>query len=144
MAAGLGTRMRSETPKHLHPLLGRRLVDWVVDAARALDPQPLVVVTSPETKDAFDGNLEVAIQEEARGTGDAVAAARAALERIPVHAAQNLTLLDRSGAYLTAYVGPGRPPRFRDIAATTASACDAAAIHDTCRIASRCRCPHSR
>ena len=80
MAAGLGTRMRSETPKHLHPLLGRRLVDWVVDAARALDPQPLVVVTSPETKDAFDGSLEVAIQEEARGTGDAVAAARAALD----------------------------------------------------------------
>ena len=37
MAAGLGTRMKSATPKHLHPLLGRRLVDWVVDAARAAD-----------------------------------------------------------------------------------------------------------
>ena len=36
-----------------------------------------------------------------------VAEAREALARIPVHAAQNLTLLDRSGAYLTAYVGPG-------------------------------------
>ena len=34
MAAGLGTRMRSDTPKHLHPLLGRRMVDWVVEAAR--------------------------------------------------------------------------------------------------------------
>ena len=33
--------------------------------------------------------------------------AREALARIPVHAPQNLTLLDRSGAYLTAYVGPG-------------------------------------
>jgi predicted choloylglycine hydrolase len=52
-------------------------------------------------------------------TCETVDDARAALERIPVHAAQNLTLLDRSGAYLTAYVGPGRPPRFRDIAATT-------------------------
>ena len=33
MAAGLGTRMKSATPKHLHPLLGRRLVDWVIAAA---------------------------------------------------------------------------------------------------------------
>jgi predicted choloylglycine hydrolase len=48
-----------------------------------------------------------------------VAEAREALTSIPVHAAQNLTLLDRSGAYLTAYVGPGRAPEFRDIAATT-------------------------
>jgi predicted choloylglycine hydrolase len=36
-----------------------------------------------------------------------------------VHAPQNLTLLDRSGAFLTAYVGPGRSPSFHDIAATT-------------------------
>ena len=34
MAAGLGTRMKSATPKHLHPLLGRRLVDWIVEAVR--------------------------------------------------------------------------------------------------------------
>ena len=34
MAGGLGTRMRSATPKHLHPLLGRRIVDWVIEAAR--------------------------------------------------------------------------------------------------------------
>jgi bifunctional UDP-N-acetylglucosamine pyrophosphorylase/glucosamine-1-phosphate N-acetyltransferase len=80
MAAGLGTRMRSETPKHLHPLLGKRLVDWVIDAVRPLDPVPLVVVTSPETTDALGGEGEtVAVQQEARGTGDAVAAARDAL-----------------------------------------------------------------
>jgi predicted choloylglycine hydrolase len=45
--------------------------------------------------------------------------ARPALERIPVHAAQNLTLLDRSGEFLTAYLGPGRPPELRQIPATT-------------------------
>jgi bifunctional UDP-N-acetylglucosamine pyrophosphorylase / glucosamine-1-phosphate N-acetyltransferase len=71
--------MRSETPKHLHPLLGRRMVDWVIEAARGLGPKPLVVVTSPDQKDAFDG-VEVAIQEEPRGTGDATAAARKALD----------------------------------------------------------------
>src|SRR3712207_8279807 len=37
MAAGLGTRMNSARPKHLHTLLGRRLVDWAVGAARELD-----------------------------------------------------------------------------------------------------------
>ena len=36
MAAGLGTRMRSATPKHFHPLLGRRMVDWVIEVAREL------------------------------------------------------------------------------------------------------------
>jgi len=71
--------MRSETPKHLHPLLGRRLVDWVVDAARSLDPDPLVVVTGPDYADAFNG-LEVAVQAEPRGTGDALAAARGSLD----------------------------------------------------------------
>jgi bifunctional UDP-N-acetylglucosamine pyrophosphorylase / glucosamine-1-phosphate N-acetyltransferase len=79
MAAGLGTRMRSQTPKHLHPLLGRRMVDWVIEAARPLDPEPLVVVTSPQSRDAFDG-LAVAVQETPRGTGDAVRAARSALD----------------------------------------------------------------
>src|SRR3954447_8328047 len=79
MAAGLGTRMKSATPKHLHPLLGRRLVDWVVQAARDAGVQRVVVVTSPDAKDKFEG-LEVAVQETPRGTGDAVRSARAALE----------------------------------------------------------------
>ena len=79
LAAGLGTRMRSETPKHLHPLLGRRLADWVIEAVRELGPDPLVVVTSPDTRDAFE-NAEVAVQQEPRGTGDAAAAARTSLE----------------------------------------------------------------
>jgi len=79
LAAGLGTRMRSATPKHLHPLLGRRLADWVVEAVRALEPEPLVVVTSPDARDAFEG-VAVAVQEEPRGTGDAAASARATLD----------------------------------------------------------------
>jgi bifunctional UDP-N-acetylglucosamine pyrophosphorylase/glucosamine-1-phosphate N-acetyltransferase len=80
MAGGLGTRMRSETPKHLHPLLGRRLVDWVIDAGRALGPDPLVVVTSPETEgDLASEGVTLAVQRDARGTGDAAAAARPAL-----------------------------------------------------------------
>jgi bifunctional UDP-N-acetylglucosamine pyrophosphorylase / glucosamine-1-phosphate N-acetyltransferase len=82
MAAGLGTRMRSKLPKHLHPLLGRRLVDWAIEAGRPLDPTPLVVVLSPETVEAcgeLDGAV-TAVQREPRGTGDAVATAREALD----------------------------------------------------------------
>jgi bifunctional UDP-N-acetylglucosamine pyrophosphorylase/glucosamine-1-phosphate N-acetyltransferase len=82
MAAGLGTRMRSKVPKHLHPLLGRRLMDWPIEAACALDPDPVVVVLSPETAEAagtIDG-ARVAIQHEPRGTGDAVASARGELD----------------------------------------------------------------
>jgi bifunctional UDP-N-acetylglucosamine pyrophosphorylase/glucosamine-1-phosphate N-acetyltransferase len=71
--------MRSETPKHVHPLLGRRLVDWVADAARALDPDPLVLVTSPQHAAAFDG-LQVAVQDEPLGTGHAVLASRSSLD----------------------------------------------------------------
>jgi bifunctional UDP-N-acetylglucosamine pyrophosphorylase / glucosamine-1-phosphate N-acetyltransferase len=78
MAAGLGTRMRSATPKHLHPLLGRRVVDWVLATARTLDPERLVVVVSPGTEHAYE-DADVAVQREPRGTGDAAASAQAVL-----------------------------------------------------------------
>lgn len=83
MAAGLGTRMKSRVPKHLHPLVGRRMVDWVVDAVRALGSSPFVVVCSPEAQGELAASLPeeavLAVQADARGTGDAVAAARTAL-----------------------------------------------------------------
>ena len=62
MAAGLGTRMRSAVPKHLHPVLGRRMVDWVLVAARSAGADPIVVVAAPQTRDGFEG-YEVAVQE---------------------------------------------------------------------------------
>jgi bifunctional UDP-N-acetylglucosamine pyrophosphorylase / glucosamine-1-phosphate N-acetyltransferase len=83
MAAGLGTRMHSSRPKHLHELLGRRLVDWTIAAVGELEPNPLVVVTSPGTLPELEGTLPegvaLAVQESPRGTGDAVASARPAL-----------------------------------------------------------------
>ncbi len=73
--------MRSDLAKHLHPILGRRMVDWVLEAARPLGPEPLVVVASPDTASAFDdSDVGVVIQQQALGTGDAVRCARAALE----------------------------------------------------------------
>jgi bifunctional UDP-N-acetylglucosamine pyrophosphorylase/glucosamine-1-phosphate N-acetyltransferase len=78
MAGGLGTRMKSATPKHLHPLLGRRMVDWVIRAARDAGVERIVVVASPDTAGSFDG-LDVAVQQTPLGTGDAVRSARDAL-----------------------------------------------------------------
>jgi bifunctional UDP-N-acetylglucosamine pyrophosphorylase/glucosamine-1-phosphate N-acetyltransferase len=97
MAGGLGTRMKSSVPKHLHPLLGRRVVDWVLATARELGADPLVVVASPETRDAYD-DVTVALQEQPRGTGDAVASARAALQGF----AGSVLVLDAAAPLLTA------------------------------------------
>ncbi len=97
MAGGLGTRMRSAVPKHLHPILGRRMVDWVLEAARPLDPAPLVVISSPETRDAF-GDVQVAVQERPLGTGDAVRSAREAVGS----GAESLLILSGDTPLLTA------------------------------------------
>jgi bifunctional UDP-N-acetylglucosamine pyrophosphorylase / glucosamine-1-phosphate N-acetyltransferase len=78
MAAGHGTRMRSSVPKHLHPLLGRRMVDWVIEAARAVPVDRLVVVSSAESAGSYE-DVEVAVQAQPLGTGDAVRAASAAV-----------------------------------------------------------------
>src|SRR5690349_14743422 len=78
MAGGPGTRMKSATPKHLHTLLGRRMVDWVIAAARDAGVTRIVVVASPDSADSYAG-LEVAVQEQPLGTGDAVRAAKTAL-----------------------------------------------------------------
>jgi bifunctional UDP-N-acetylglucosamine pyrophosphorylase/glucosamine-1-phosphate N-acetyltransferase len=81
MAGGLGTRMRSAVPKHFHPLLGRPMIEWIVAAGRAAGADPLVVVASPSTREQFEREgLEVAVQEQPLGTGDAVRAARSRLE----------------------------------------------------------------
>jgi len=93
LAAGLGTRMRSGTPKLLHPILGRPMLAYVVDAARAATPDRRpIVVTSPATaaiRDAFAGEVDFALQADPIGTGDAV---RAALEVIPADAAEVLVI----------------------------------------------------
>ncbi len=77
LAAGQGTRMRSATPKLLHPLCGAPMIAWPVAAALAAGAAGVVVVDGPERRLAplLQGQVEVAIQHEARGTADAVMAA---------------------------------------------------------------------
>ena len=97
MAGGLGTRMRSAVPKHLHPLLGRRVVDWVIGSAREAGAEPLVVVASQETQRAYE-DVVVAVQEQPLGTGNAVASARGVLEGF----SGRVLVLDAAAPLLTA------------------------------------------
>ena len=82
LAAGQGTRMRSATPKLLHPLCGRPLLAWQVAAARAADPAKVVVVDNPERRlaELFDGQVVFVVQAQQRGTADAVRAAASEID----------------------------------------------------------------
>lgn len=80
LAAGMGKRMNSDLPKVLHPLAGKPLLGHVVDTARTLDPQRLVVVYGhggEQVQAAFAGQTDVqwALQSPQLGTGHAVAQA---------------------------------------------------------------------
>jgi bifunctional UDP-N-acetylglucosamine pyrophosphorylase/glucosamine-1-phosphate N-acetyltransferase len=83
MAAGRGTRMRSRLPKVLHPLCGRPLLLWPVEAAREAGAERVVVVLGAEgdeVRRVLPPGVEVVVQDPPAGTGDAVNTARAALE----------------------------------------------------------------
>src|SRR5437588_8383801 len=71
--------MRSATPKLLHEVCGRPLIAWPVAAARAAGAEKIVVVDGPERRleGILDGQATVAVQEQPRGTADAVKAAAA-------------------------------------------------------------------
>lgn len=88
MAAGAGTRMKSATPKVLHEVAGKSMISLAVDAADALAPQQLVVVVG-HGRDLVSAHLAdiaphvvTAVQEQQRGTGDAVRAGLAALSQL--------------------------------------------------------------
>jgi bifunctional UDP-N-acetylglucosamine pyrophosphorylase/glucosamine-1-phosphate N-acetyltransferase len=82
LAAGKGTRMKTASPKVLHPLAGRPMIGHVLDNLRPLDCARIVVVVSPgmERVAAAVAPNPTAVQAEPLGTGHAVLAARAALQ----------------------------------------------------------------
>lgn len=78
LAAGKGTRMRSDRPKVLHPIAGRPMLQWAIDGAEALGPDRIGVVVGPgmETVAAAAAPHPTRVQERQAGTADAVRAAR--------------------------------------------------------------------
>ncbi len=76
LAAGKGTRMQSDLPKVLHTLAGRPLLAHVLEQARALKPQRIVVIYGhggdAVPRALASDDLVWALQSPQRGTGHAV------------------------------------------------------------------------
>jgi bifunctional N-acetylglucosamine-1-phosphate-uridyltransferase/glucosamine-1-phosphate-acetyltransferase GlmU-like protein len=76
LAAGLGTRMRSDKPKVLHTVLGKPMIQYVIDAVKKLRPHEIVAVINPSHDDVreylSEAGVDVALQRRALGTADAV------------------------------------------------------------------------
>jgi bifunctional UDP-N-acetylglucosamine pyrophosphorylase/glucosamine-1-phosphate N-acetyltransferase len=91
MAAGLGTRMKSDLPKVLHRIAGRPLVHWVVTAARKAGAGRVIAILGHQAsavqaalEASFGASaVEVALQTEQRGTGHAVQCALPAVAGEP-------------------------------------------------------------
>ncbi len=86
LAAGKGTRMKSKLPKVLHSIAGQSMLAHVMTLARDVDSAQTVIVVGPDMENVSDAALaanegvQVAIQHNQKGTGDAVLAARAAFD----------------------------------------------------------------
>jgi bifunctional UDP-N-acetylglucosamine pyrophosphorylase/glucosamine-1-phosphate N-acetyltransferase len=83
LAAGRGTRMRSDLVKVLHPLAGRPMLPFPLAAAEQLSPARLLVVVGRDAEavqEAFGGRAQFILQAEQRGTGHAVLQAEQALD----------------------------------------------------------------
>lgn len=86
LAAGKGTRMKSARPKVLHPVLGKPLVDWVIDAVFAAGATDVVGVVghgaeavTAELRARYGSRVATVVQTEQRGTGHAVLCALPAI-----------------------------------------------------------------
>ncbi len=76
LAAGKGTRMKSDLPKVLHPLLGKPMIQYVVDVCREIKAERILAVVGYQKQMVLDiigpQGVESVIQNEQFGTGHAV------------------------------------------------------------------------
>ena len=121
LAAGKGTRMKSETPKCLHELCGRSMLGWVLGAAEGLSPDRIVVVVghgaaeveAAARRELPDVDLQFVLQEPQLGTGHALQVAAPALgdtERVVVtYGDMPLLSTESMQSMVDAQVGVGAP-----------------------------------
>ena len=82
LAAGSGTRMKSAMPKVMHPIAGRPMIAYPLEALRPLSPAAALVVIGPRMEDVAEtvAPAECVVQDPPLGTGDAVRTAMRALD----------------------------------------------------------------
>jgi bifunctional UDP-N-acetylglucosamine pyrophosphorylase / glucosamine-1-phosphate N-acetyltransferase len=84
LAAGKGKRMKSDLPKVLHPLLGRPMIHYVIETARAIGSTKIILVVGHKKELVMDATrdekVDYAVQEQQLGTGHAVLQARPFLQ----------------------------------------------------------------
>ncbi|MDX1923974.1 MAG: NTP transferase domain-containing protein [Rickettsiaceae bacterium] len=82
LAAGNSTRMKSSTSKIFHQISAKPIIKYVLDLAKSLNPEKIIIVTKSDLASALrviDSTCEIAIQEKPQGTGDA---AREAMNKL--------------------------------------------------------------
>lgn len=82
LAAGAGTRMKSEKPKVAHEVLGKPLVNWVVDAAEEAGVSTIVAVVGHKREQVIplvEDKARIVVQEQQLGTAHAVLSCKEAL-----------------------------------------------------------------
>jgi bifunctional UDP-N-acetylglucosamine pyrophosphorylase/glucosamine-1-phosphate N-acetyltransferase len=83
LAAGLGTRMKSDLPKCMHPVGGRPMLEWSIDLARKTGAARIVTVYGDKSRQIGElgekNNTQTALQNPPLGTGHAVQAAESAM-----------------------------------------------------------------
>lgn len=87
LAAGLGTRMKSDLPKVLHKIYDRPMLEYCIDALSGLGPHKIIVVTGKNNgiiKDSLSSSLKIgyAVQKEQKGTANALMCAKDSLGRL--------------------------------------------------------------
>lgn len=82
LAAGKGSRMKSDRPKVMHKIAGRPMIGWLLETVEQLSPEKVIVVAGKDMPDLEQAAAAhtIVIQDPPRGTGDAVRSAMTALE----------------------------------------------------------------
>lgn len=79
LAAGMGKRMKSKYPKVMHKIMGKELLNWVIDTSKKLNPSKIGVVLghkSEMVKSILPSDVDIFYQLEQLGTGHAVMCAK--------------------------------------------------------------------
>lgn len=101
LAAGKGTRMKSELPKVLAPLKGKPMISWLLQSIKesGIDPRPTIVVGYKKemVMESLGDAYNYAIQEDMLGTGHAVQAS----EKVLKDAADHVLVLNGDNPYIS-------------------------------------------